>query len=119
VAPSVTAHGFEWRDQEELQAIGGPVPRRIWSVRTLSGDIIAEGGDSVGYGRGRTPVDYFLAVFPQQQVSMIAKLTSARLSGRERTHSAGRSPEAVWSCTARYALRVWVSVGPVVHNSPH
>jgi len=68
VAPSVTAHGFEWRDQEEIQPIGSPVPRRTRSVRTLSGDNIAEGGDSVGYGRGRTPVDYFLAVFPQQQV---------------------------------------------------
>jgi len=28
VAPSVTVHGFEWRDQDVLQPTGGPVPRR-------------------------------------------------------------------------------------------
>jgi len=28
VAPSVPVHGFEWRDQEVLQPIGSPVPRR-------------------------------------------------------------------------------------------
>ena len=85
MTPSVTAHEFEWRDQEVLQPIGGPVPRRTWSVRTLAGDITAEGGDSVGYGSGRTPVEYFLAVFPQQQLSMSAELTSAKLSRRGRS----------------------------------
>jgi len=38
----------------------------------LAGDIIAEGADSVGYGCGRTPVEYFVEVFPQQQLSMIS-----------------------------------------------
>lgn len=72
MVPSVTAHGFEWRNQAVLQPIGGPVPCQNWSMRMLAGDIIAEGADSVGYGCGRTPVEYFVEVFPQQQLSMIS-----------------------------------------------
>lgn len=77
---SVTAHGLEWHDAEVLQPIGGPVARRPWSVRTLGGDIITEDGDSVGYGRTRTPLDYFFSVFPQDQLARMARLTSSRLT---------------------------------------
>jgi len=76
--PPVVVHGFEWRDADVLQPIGGPVARRAWSVRTLRDEIIAEGGDAVGFGRSRTPPDYFFAVFPQDQLARMVRLTSAK-----------------------------------------
>jgi len=81
-ASPTLAHGFEWRDQQVLQPIGGPVPRKPWSVRALGGDIISEGGDAVGFGRTRTPLDYFFAVFPQDQLTRVTELTSAKLESR-------------------------------------
>ena len=77
--PPVVVHGFEWHDADVLQPIGGPVARRAWSVRTLGDEIIAEGGDAVGFGRSRTPLDYFFAVFPQDQLARMVRLTSAKL----------------------------------------
>jgi len=73
---------MECRDRDALQPIGGPVPSRTWSVRTLGGELIVEGGDSVGFGRGCTPEDYFLALFPQTQLSLVSILTSAKPSAR-------------------------------------
>jgi len=58
------------------------VAPRPWSVRTLGGDFTTEGGDYVGFGRARKPIDYFLAVFPQTQPSRIVELTSATLEAR-------------------------------------
>jgi len=58
------------------------VPRRPWSVRTQGGEIISEGGDYVGFGRTRAPLDYFFAVFPQVLLSLMTSLTSAKLIGR-------------------------------------
>ena len=84
MAPSFKVHGLEWRDQDVLQPIGGPVPRQTWSVRSRAGDAIVEGGNSVGHGRSRTPLDYFLAVFPPQELSLIAELISAQLFARRR-----------------------------------
>ena len=81
-ASPTLAHGFEWRDQQVLQPIGGPVPRKPWSVRALGGDIISEGGDAVGFGRTRTPLDYFFSVFPQDQLTRVTELTSAKLESR-------------------------------------
>lgn len=56
--------------------------RRAWSVRTLSGNVITSGNDSVGHGRSRTPLHYFLAVFPQEKLSRMTQLTSAKLMQR-------------------------------------
>lgn len=38
-----------------MQPVGGPVPRQTWSGRTLPGEVICEGGDSIGRGVSRTP----------------------------------------------------------------
>ena len=76
--PPVVVHGFEWRDADVLQPIGGPVARRASSVRTIGDEVTAEGGDWVGFGRSRTPLDYFLADFSQDQLARV-RLTSAKL----------------------------------------
>jgi len=47
-------------------------------VRALGDEVIAEGGDSVGFGRSRTPLDYFLAVSSKDQLARV-RLTSAKL----------------------------------------
>jgi len=88
----VTVHGLEWRDQDILQPIGGPDSIRTWSVSTPAADSIVEGGDSVGHERSRTPLDYFLAVFPPQELLLIVELTAAQLSARGRPP---KSPEEI------------------------
>jgi len=66
------------------------VLRTSWSVRAPGGDVTSEGGDAVGFGRTRTPLDYFMAVFPQEQLKLTTELTSAALvSQRLRPTSAG------------------------------
>lgn len=64
------------------QPVGGPVARRLWSVRTMPGEVIMEGGDSVGVGRSRTAYDYFLSMFPMDQLTRMVRLTSTNLQGR-------------------------------------
>ena len=66
-----SAHGLEWQDKAVPQPTGSPVPRRPWSVRTQGGEIIRKGSEYVGFGRTRAPLDYFLAVFPQVQLSLL------------------------------------------------
>jgi len=89
-AASTTAHGFEWHNQPVLQPIGGAVLRTPWFVRAPRRDVISEGRDAVGFGRTRTPLDYFLAVFPQEQLKLTSELKSAALvSQRLRPTSAG------------------------------
>ena len=53
-------------------------------MRTPAGDVLVEGGDAVGHGRIRTPLEYFLAVFPPQKLTLTADFTSAQLSARGR-----------------------------------
>jgi len=81
-ASPTLAQGFEWRGQQVLQTIGRTVSRKPWSVQALGGDIISEGGDAVGLGRTRTPLDYFFAVFPEDQLTRLTELTSAELESR-------------------------------------
>jgi len=81
-ASPTLAHVFEWRDQQVLHPIGGPLSRKPWSVRALGGDIISEGGHAVGFGRTRTLPDYFFTVFPQDQLTRVTELTSTKLESR-------------------------------------
>jgi len=78
-AASTTAHGFEWHNHPVLQPVGGVVLRTPWSVRASVGENISEGGNAVGFGRTRTPLDYFIEVFPQEQLKQTMELTSAKL----------------------------------------
>lgn len=58
------------------------MPRQAWSVRTISGDVIHEEGDMVGPGASRTPYDYFMAIFPADQLVRMVRLTSTNLRAR-------------------------------------
>jgi len=89
VAP-VTVHEYTWSDEAVTLSIGGIVARRSWSVRLLSGETIAEEGDAMGPGRTRHALDYFLAIFPLDQLSRMVRLTSVKLSAlRLRATTAG------------------------------
>eukprot|EP00170_Pyropia_yezoensis_P004689 contig_19035_g4703 len=48
----------------------------------MPGAVIMEGGDSVGVGRSRTAYDYFLSMFPMDQLTRMVRLTSTNLQGR-------------------------------------
>jgi len=77
---TVTAHGLTWAAGGVSEPVGGPVARRTWSVRTLPGEVIFEEGDMLG--QTRTPYDYFLAMFPMDQLTRMVRLTSPALEGR-------------------------------------
>jgi len=77
---TVTAHGLTWAAGGVAEPVGGPVARRTWSVRTLPGEVIFEEGDTVG--QTRTPYDYFLAMFPMDQLTRMLRQTSFSLEGR-------------------------------------
>ena len=64
----VRAHYFMWSSKAVTLPIEGSVPRRSWSVRLLSGETIVEEGHAIGRGRTRRPLDYFLAMFLQEQL---------------------------------------------------
>lgn len=81
-AATTAVHGVRWTAGPVSQPVGGPVARRLWSVRTMPGAVIMEGGDSVGVGRSRTAYDYFLSMFPMDQLTRMVRLTSTNLQGR-------------------------------------
>lgn len=65
-----------------LQPFGGRVARGTWSVRTLGGEIITARESRIGMGLTRTPLDYFLAVIPADQLTRMVALKSARLAAK-------------------------------------
>lgn len=79
---SVSAHGYTWSAQSATVDVGAPVPHQDWSVRTLPGETIFPAADSVGAGVSRTPMDYFMAMFPTDQLMRMARLTSGQLHAR-------------------------------------
>jgi len=79
VSATATAHGRTWEAVAVNEPVGGPVPRQAWSVRTPGGELIHEGGDTLGPGRTRKPFDYFMAMFPVDQLVRMVRLTSAKL----------------------------------------
>eukprot|EP00170_Pyropia_yezoensis_P001688 contig_7251_g1692 len=45
----------------------------------MSGEVSIEEGDSVGEARGRTAYDYFITMFPMDQLTRMVRLTSTKL----------------------------------------
>jgi Transposase IS4 len=62
-----------------LEPVGGAVSRRPWSIRTVSGETIVEGGDSGSSDPPRKPYGYFMAVFPPEQLLRMVRLTNEKL----------------------------------------
>jgi hypothetical protein len=44
---SIVAHGIEWYQKTVLEPLGGVVPRRTWSVRSVTSYLTLEGGDVI------------------------------------------------------------------------
>jgi Transposase IS4 len=70
--------------KDVLAPVGGAVPRRTWSMRTLSGESIVEGGDSGSFDSTRRHYDYFMAVFPIDQLMRMVRLTNEKLNLKKR-----------------------------------
>jgi hypothetical protein len=81
---TVVANGVKWIAKTALQPIGRPVHRRLWAVKSLSGDKITENGDAIRM-MARSPYKYFMAMVPQDQLARIVRLTSKRLEDRDKT----------------------------------
>jgi Transposase IS4 len=48
-------------------------------VRSITGDLIFEGGDAIFGDNRRTPYEYFMAIFPLDALMRIVMLTSEKL----------------------------------------
>jgi Transposase IS4 len=79
-----TAHGTLWKEEDVLEPVGGAVPRCTWSMRTLSGEAIVEGGDSGSFDSPRRPYDYFMPVFPTDKLVRMVRLTNEKLNLKKR-----------------------------------
>ena len=55
---------------------GGSVPKRDWIVRTVIGESMGPGSDM---NKSFSRLDYFLLMFPPDQLSTMVTLTSERL----------------------------------------
>jgi hypothetical protein len=79
-----TAHGTLRKEQDVIEPVGGAVSRRTWSMRNLSGEAVVEGGDSGSFDSPRRPYDYFMAVFPTDQLMRKVRLTNEKLNLKKR-----------------------------------
>lgn len=79
---TTTAHGLSWTAGPVSEPVGGPVARRVWFVRKMPGEVIVEEGDAVGPGQACTASDYFLCMFPMDQLMHMVRLTSPKLEAR-------------------------------------
>lgn len=77
-----TAHGYVWKEGAATEPVGGPVPRQWWSVSTPAGEFIQEEGNTMGPGASRAVCDYFMAMFPMDQLVRMVRLTSIKLLSR-------------------------------------
>jgi hypothetical protein len=84
--PTAVAHEMDWftDDAATLLPINGTFPVRTWSVRTLVGSTISEGSDK---SYAMDPVDYFLLMFPPDQLEVTCRVTNQELNrdGRKTT----------------------------------
>jgi Transposase IS4 len=62
-----------------LDPVAGAVSRRPWSIRTVSGETIVEGGDSGSFDLSRKLYDYFMAVFAPELLLRMVRLTNEKL----------------------------------------
>jgi Transposase IS4 len=82
-------HGVEWRRKTVLEPIGGVVARRTWSVRSITGDLIFEGGNAIRGDNRRRPYVYFMAIFPPDALMRIVMLTSEKIREKGKQVTAG------------------------------
>jgi Transposase IS4 len=83
-AATSMAHGVLWEEEDVLQPVGGDVPRRLWTLQTAAGDTIFESGDSGSAVPPRRRCDYFMAVFPPDQLARMVELTNDKLATNKR-----------------------------------
>jgi hypothetical protein len=81
--PTTIAHETSWfEDQEACQMpMGGNVPFREWSIRTVIGHWLGPGSD---IRKSFSRLDYFLLMFPPDELSDIVTLTSENLLSKNK-----------------------------------
>jgi hypothetical protein len=76
--PCTIAHETAWYEDAEacLMTMNGSVAYRDWTIRTVIGHSLGPGSDS---GKSMSRLDYFLLMFPPDQLSTMVTLTSEKL----------------------------------------
>ena len=78
VPPVLYEDGVIWEEDNEkvLMDQNGPLAERRWSLKTCTGDILTAGCE---LGKIMSRLDYFLLMFPPQQMLAIVRLTNNNL----------------------------------------
>jgi hypothetical protein len=76
--PTTIAHETEWWSDNDATHLpmGGAVHQREWHIRTRVGDALGPGSDC---RKDYSPLDYFLLMFPPDQLSIMVTLKNKRL----------------------------------------
>ncbi len=81
--PTTTAHDTAWYEDQEacLMSMSGNVAYREWSIRTVVGHSLGPGSDA---RKSMSRLDYFLLMFPPDQLSVMVTLTSENLVAKSK-----------------------------------
>ena len=74
------ANGRKWYDKQDIchRSLNGKVSKKEWCVKTMAGDRWTDGCDK-GPLASTSRLDYFLELFPPQQVLLMIRLTNTNL----------------------------------------
>ena len=72
----VSSHAVDWSAKDINSPLNGPMPRRHWSVSSVTGQKISENQGI----HSLSPFDYFQWMFPMSHLSTIVMLTNRELS---------------------------------------
>jgi hypothetical protein len=81
--PTATAHATAWCEDDDAcqMHMGGNVPFREWSIRTVVGHWLGPGSDS---RKSMSRFECFLLMFPPDQLSAMVTLTSEKLLSKNK-----------------------------------
>lgn len=80
IQPTV-CQGTLWEEAAVSESVGGCIADQAWVMKTENGDSICADGDVHGAGANRSILDYFMAVFPKDQLFRMTRLTSKKTHG--------------------------------------
>ena len=76
---TVYSHDYEWVKEDVTTDLRGPITPHRWAMKTISNEVFSMGTHSVGSKQHLRPIDYFMTVFPYEQLQKMSTLTSEHL----------------------------------------
>ena len=119
--PTVTVHDTDWfENQRDVQySVGGLVMERDFAIRTPVGDTLSHGTERNGR---QSRLDYFLLMFPPEELNLIVTLTNTQLTGDGKlTTSHGEIIKflGIWILITRFEFSSHASLWSTTANSKY